>query len=216
MLLRRKLCVAVLVAAVLLLMLASQSIHRRHFLPMLIAPPHSRAPPIKTDSEVKPTEPPAIINPNPPIKAQAAQEERKEEEENTRKDQPVHDVQKQQRQCGCLASCVSELGGSEWFSRRYDPQQDPLLREDISSVDPAALQWWLGLQRSGGDVTLEEVMSQMFQVIPPKPGHQAPPLTLSQLCGCWQLWEPASVPPWRADQFPQLCDPDEQGADSRV
>lgn len=48
-------------------------------------------------AEVKPTEPPAIKNLFPPIKAQVAQEERKEEEENATKDQPVHNVQNQQR-----------------------------------------------------------------------------------------------------------------------
>uniref|UniRef100_A0A8C8DF45 CMP-N-acetylneuraminate-beta-galactosamide-alpha-2,3-sialyltransferase 2 n=1 Tax=Oryzias sinensis TaxID=183150 RepID=A0A8C8DF45_9TELE len=47
------------------------------------------------------------------------------------------------RQCGCSGSCVSELGGSDWFSKRYDPKQEPLLAENISGVEPAALQWWL-------------------------------------------------------------------------
>ncbi|XP_078802821.1 ST3 beta-galactoside alpha-2,3-sialyltransferase 8 isoform X2 [Oryzias latipes] len=168
MLLRRKLCAAVLVAAVLLLMLASQSIHRRHFLPMLMAPPITQAPPISTNFEIKPTEPPAIMKLNPPIKILAEQEEQqKEKEDNATKDQPVLYVQNQQRQCGCSGSCVSELGGSDWFRKRYDPKQEPLLAENISGVEPAALQWWLGLQRSGGDVTLEDVMSQMFQVISP-------------------------------------------------
>lgn len=45
MLLRRKVCVAVVIAAILFLMLASQSIQKRHFLPLSITLPISRATP---------------------------------------------------------------------------------------------------------------------------------------------------------------------------
>uniref|UniRef100_UPI003AAB90A0 ST3 beta-galactoside alpha-2,3-sialyltransferase 8 n=1 Tax=Centroberyx gerrardi TaxID=166262 RepID=UPI003AAB90A0 len=71
------------------------------------------------------------------------------------------------RQCGCADSCISDLGGSDWFSRHYDPQQQPVLHNTGNKMDADALGWWLGLQRSNDDQTLEKVMSKMFQVISP-------------------------------------------------
>ena len=50
MLLRRKVCVAVVIAAILFLMLASQSIQKRHFLPLSITPAISRATPISKEA----------------------------------------------------------------------------------------------------------------------------------------------------------------------
>lgn len=79
-------------------------------------------------------------------------------QENTRDDT---------RHCGCSESCISDLRGSDWFRERYDPKQQPILRDTDKNFDPEALKWWLGLQRSGDDQTLEEVMSDMFQVISP-------------------------------------------------
>uniref|UniRef100_A0A672ZVV4 CMP-N-acetylneuraminate-beta-galactosamide-alpha-2,3-sialyltransferase 2 n=1 Tax=Sphaeramia orbicularis TaxID=375764 RepID=A0A672ZVV4_9TELE len=69
--------------------------------------------------------------------------------------------------CGCSGSCISDLGGSDWFSQHYDPKQQPVLHEKDNNLDPDGLKWWLGLQRSGNDHTLEEVMAEMFRVISP-------------------------------------------------
>uniref|UniRef100_A0A3B4ZAB3 CMP-N-acetylneuraminate-beta-galactosamide-alpha-2,3-sialyltransferase 2 n=1 Tax=Stegastes partitus TaxID=144197 RepID=A0A3B4ZAB3_9TELE len=115
MLLRRKLCVALVIATILFLMLASQSIQRRHFLPLSLAPP-----------------------------------------------------------CSCPDSCVSDLDRSVWFSKRYDSKQQPILQEANNNFDQAALTWWLALQRSGNDQTLEKVMSELFRVISPPTGDFKP------------------------------------------
>ncbi|XP_035244548.1 ST3 beta-galactoside alpha-2,3-sialyltransferase 8 [Anguilla anguilla] len=66
--------------------------------------------------------------------------------------------------CGC-PSCVADAGRSEWFDRRYDPQQQPVLTAQNASLPPLTLKWWLGLQRSAGEPKTEEVIQKMFQVI---------------------------------------------------
>ncbi|XP_022076028.1 ST3 beta-galactoside alpha-2,3-sialyltransferase 8 [Acanthochromis polyacanthus] len=160
MLLRRKLCVVVVIAAILFLMLASQSIQRRHFLPVSA---NSRATPTDRGSVVAATAPPAVQNKKltlpPPITTRFEAQEKKEVKEEK--------SQYAQRPCSCLESCISDLDGSDWFSQRYDPEQQPILRETNNNFDPAALKWWLALQRSSKDQTLESVMSEMFQVISP-------------------------------------------------
>lgn len=160
MLLRRKLCVAVVTAAILFLMLASQSIQRGHFLPLSLALPISRATPTGRETVVEPTAPPADLTPDPPktpLLPRATQPKAKEK--------PEENSQHGLRSCGCTKSCISDLGGSDWFSRRYDPKQQPILRDTNNNFDPEALRWWMSLQRSGNDQSLEEVMSEMFKVI---------------------------------------------------
>ncbi|XP_044076853.1 CMP-N-acetylneuraminate-beta-galactosamide-alpha-2,3-sialyltransferase 2-like isoform X2 [Siniperca chuatsi] len=153
MLVRRKLCVAAVIAAIL--MLASQSIQRRHFPPLSLVTPIIWATPSGRET-VEPTAPPADLNPDPPS---TPQPEAKEE--------PLVTSKSVLRPCGCPVSCISDLGGSDWFSQRYDPKQQPVLQATNNNFDPDALRWWLGLQRSSNDQTLEEVMSKMFQVISP-------------------------------------------------
>uniref|UniRef100_A0A3B4WZW5 CMP-N-acetylneuraminate-beta-galactosamide-alpha-2,3-sialyltransferase 2 n=1 Tax=Seriola lalandi dorsalis TaxID=1841481 RepID=A0A3B4WZW5_SERLL len=129
MLLRRKLCVAVVTAAILFLMLASQSIQRRHFLPLSLSPPTIRAKPTSRETG--------------------------------------------EESCGCSDSCISDMGSSSWFSLRYDPKQQPILRDTNKNFDPDALRWWL---------TLEEVMSKMFQVISPPTVDLRPLPSLCRSC----------------------------------
>lgn len=156
------------IAAILFLMLASQSIQRRHTLTLSLAPPNSRATPTGRETVVKLTAPPADLNPEltppPPIttKSEADREEEEEEEE-----EPIENSQYNLRPCGCSESCISDLEGSDWFSQRYDPKQQPVLQKSQNNFNPDALTWWLALQRSGNDQTLEEVMSAMFHVISP-------------------------------------------------
>ncbi|KAI3369786.1 hypothetical protein L3Q82_024598 [Scortum barcoo] len=167
MLVRRKLCVAVLTAAILFLMLASQSIHRRNFLPLsLVARPISRATPTGRETVVEHTAPPAVLPPQPtpdpprtpppPITTQPESEE-----------EFLDDSQYKERSCGCTESCVSDLGGSDWFRQRYDPKQQPILQRTDNKFDSASLSWWLNLQRSGNDQRLQDVMLKMFDVISP-------------------------------------------------
>lgn len=47
------------------------------------------------------------------------------------------------RSCGCIESCVSDLGSSNWFQQRYDPMQQPVIRNTNTIIDPDALRWWL-------------------------------------------------------------------------
>ncbi|KAF7643735.1 hypothetical protein LDENG_00234370, partial [Lucifuga dentata] len=138
MLFRRKVCVAVVIAAILFLMLASQSIQRRHSLYLSVATPLSWA---------------------TPTRGKSSRESARAEPNGRSPDEP--------RLCGCTDSCISDLRGSDWFSRHYDPQQQPVLHDASSDLDSDALQWWLSLQRSSKDQTLEEVLSEMFQVISP-------------------------------------------------
>ncbi|KAI4827272.1 hypothetical protein KUCAC02_030681 [Chaenocephalus aceratus] len=163
MLLRKKLCVALMITALLFLMLASQGIPKRHFpsLPLTLQL-ISWTTPTGRETVVDHTVPPADPTPDPsrtplaPIITQPKAKER-----------PLKMSQSNPRLCGCTESCISELGGSDWFSRRYDPKQQAVLRDTDNNLDPQALAWWLSLQRAGNDQTLEKVMSDMFKVISP-------------------------------------------------
>ncbi|KAM3620961.1 uncharacterized protein V6R79_004147 [Siganus canaliculatus] len=157
MMLRRKVCVAVVIAAILFLMLASQSIQRRHFLPLSVGPPIHQATPPNRDTVAGPSAPPAGLTPESRTLRPSA---------TTSPPEAQADPLEDSRPCGCTESCVSEVGGSDWFRSRYDPQQQPVLRQTTTNLDPEALRWWLGLQQSGSGRSLEEVMSDMFQIIP--------------------------------------------------
>ncbi|XP_023271882.1 CMP-N-acetylneuraminate-beta-galactosamide-alpha-2,3-sialyltransferase 2-like [Seriola lalandi dorsalis] len=178
MLLRRKLCVAVVTAAILFLMLASQSIQRRHFLPLSLSPPTIRAKPTSRETVIEVTAPPADLTPDPPETPPPPITTQPESEG----EEPVDNSQHDPRSCGCSDSCISDMGSSSWFSLRYDPKQQPILRDTNKNFDPDALRWWLGLQRSGNDQTLEEVMSKMFQVISPPTVDLRPLPSLCRSC----------------------------------
>ncbi|XP_061840714.1 ST3 beta-galactoside alpha-2,3-sialyltransferase 8 [Nerophis lumbriciformis] len=149
---KRKLYVVVVIAAVLLLMLASQSIQKRHFLSLYLDTPPSLAT-SSGKSFRRETAPPNGVSAThvPPSAA--------------RHEVPIKNSEVVPRPCSCSQSCVSDLGASDWFSHRYDPQQQPFLQDSNMSLDPDALQWWLSLQRAGNDQSLQDVMSQMFKVI---------------------------------------------------
>lgn len=153
------------IAAILFIMLASQRIQTRHFLHLPLALPISRATPTDREAGVEPTAPPAVLIPDPPRTPTppppiTTQPEAKKELSMAK------GTRYRKRSCSCIESCVSDTGISEWFSQRYDSKQQPVLRKDGTNFDPDSLKWWLGLQRSGDDRSLEEVMSEMFKVIP--------------------------------------------------
>ncbi|KAM7401690.1 hypothetical protein PAMP_016986 [Pampus punctatissimus] len=161
MLSRRKLCVVVLTAAILFLMLASQSIQRRHFLSLSLATPISQTKPSGDDSSTE------IVDESTVSTADKSPELYPDSPRITTPPSTVQlEAKDDMRHCGCSDSCISDLKGSDWFSQRYDPKQQPILRE-TNSFDPDALKWWLGLQRSGNNQTLEQVISDMFQVVSP-------------------------------------------------
>ncbi|XP_071351262.1 ST3 beta-galactoside alpha-2,3-sialyltransferase 8 [Trachinotus anak] len=179
MLFRRKVWVAVLIVAILFLMLASQNSQKRHFLPQSLSPPTFRATPANMDTVVELTAPPADLTPDPPGKPHTPPPIM-----NKAKFQrgPADDSQYDSRSCGCPKDCISDVTSSDWFSQRYDPRQQPILRDTNNNFDQDALRWWLGLQRSGNDHTLEEVMSKMFQVISPPTVDHRPHPSLCRLC----------------------------------
>ncbi|XP_056885710.1 ST3 beta-galactoside alpha-2,3-sialyltransferase 8 [Takifugu flavidus] len=151
MLLRKKVCAA-LIVAILFLMLASHSIQRRHFLPLSLTLPIIQATPTNWE-RAEPTTPPIDLAPIPPSTPRPPRILEPE------------DVQHKLRTCGCIESCISDFGGSNWFQQRYDKTQEPVLRTN-SIMDPDALKWWLHLQQSGNDRTPEDIMAEMFKVIP--------------------------------------------------
>uniref|UniRef100_A0A3Q0S303 CMP-N-acetylneuraminate-beta-galactosamide-alpha-2,3-sialyltransferase 2 n=1 Tax=Amphilophus citrinellus TaxID=61819 RepID=A0A3Q0S303_AMPCI len=167
MIVRRNTCVAIVIAAILFLMIASQRIQRRYFLSQSgvpLSPLSGQAPPNQTPELI----PPHLIKP----------EEREEdtEEEDVAKvmDSACPAIPRSDccvsycfRVCGCSDSCISGLNRSEWFKQRYNDAQQPILQDTGNTFDPDALSWWLSLQRSRNDQTLENVMSKMFQVIAP-------------------------------------------------
>ncbi|TDH14361.1 hypothetical protein EPR50_G00035340 [Perca flavescens] len=171
MLFRRKLWVALMITVILFL--ASQSIRRRLFLPLSLALPTSR------ETVVEPTAPSADPTPDPPRTPPPPSTTQPEAEEK-----PVENSQYDLRSCACTESCISDLGGSEWFSRRYDPKQQPVLQDpnNNNNFDPEALRWWLSLQRSGNDHTLKEVMLDMFKVISPPTVDFRPPSSRCRSC----------------------------------
>lgn len=168
MLFRKKIYVVGVIAAILFLMLASQSIQRRNFLPLSMTLPISRATPTEKEKVVEATVRPADPTPDPPrtprpleiqLLPKPTQPEAKKE--------PVEVSQDSQRSCGCVESCVSDLEGSDWFKQRYDPKQQPIIRDTNNNFDPEGVKWWLSLQRSGKDPTLEKLISELFQIISP-------------------------------------------------
>lgn len=83
--------------------------------------------------------------------------------------------------CGC-PTCVSDLGRSDWFDGIYDRYQRPYLINGDNKVDPDALKWWLRLQGSSGNDTLEEVMHKMFSVFSSPQEDWAPQQTRCRTC----------------------------------
>ncbi|XP_026202841.1 ST3 beta-galactoside alpha-2,3-sialyltransferase 8 [Anabas testudineus] len=151
MLLRKRLYPAVVAVMLLFLILASQRFQERTFLPRPSAPSTGEAGPTWRETVAEPTAPPPVLTPAPKLEA---------------KKEPV-DSQFELRSCGCSESCISDVEGSAWFSKRYDPKQQPILRQKNNDFDPDALRWWLALQQATNDQTMEKVISDMFRVISP-------------------------------------------------
>ncbi|XP_005917875.1 ST3 beta-galactoside alpha-2,3-sialyltransferase 8 isoform X2 [Maylandia zebra] len=169
MIVRRKACVALVIAAILFLMIASQSIQRRYFLLQPAAPPrgHSTSSGRMTAEFTGPISgqaPPYLKPEQIPTEEEMVEEEIDEEEEEM---VIQEQLMKNAKLCGCSDACISDNNGSKWFSQRYDAKQQPIIKETGNNFDSDALQWWLSLQRAGNDQSLEEVISKMFQVISP-------------------------------------------------
>ncbi|XP_039861010.1 ST3 beta-galactoside alpha-2,3-sialyltransferase 8 isoform X2 [Simochromis diagramma] len=172
MIVRRKACVALVIAAILFLMIASQSIQRRYFLlqPAALPRGHSASSGRMTAEFTGPIsgQAPPYLKPEQ-IPFGPTEEEMVEEENDEEEEEMViqEQLMKNAKLCGCSDACISDNNGSKWFSQRYDAKQQPIIKETGNNFDSDALQWWLSLQRAGNDQSLKEVISKMFQVISP-------------------------------------------------
>lgn len=161
MLVKRKLWVIVVIAAIVFLMLATQTMHRRHFSLSL----DSQAE-LFTDETLMES-----VHPSDDANDEVSREEVKPEQVPDRKpsgegDANAVEERVAQRPCGCPKSCVSEVDGFEWFGKHFDPNQEPVVRKS-NNFEPDALKWWLSLQRSSPDHTIHEIIAKMFTVVSP-------------------------------------------------
>lgn len=69
------------------------------------------------------------------------------------------------RACSC-AKCISEKGVSAWFDKRFNSSAQPLLTAKDDNLPQPALSWWLALQQSHIDVKVNEVVAEVFAVLP--------------------------------------------------
>ncbi|KAM8868597.1 ST3 beta-galactoside alpha-2,3-sialyltransferase 8 [Synchiropus picturatus] len=165
MLIKRKLWVIVVIAAIIFLMLATQTMHRRHFSVSSVSQ-------VELNTEETVREAGALPKVGPQAVTdidQASYEKEKPEEmvdEKPEGEDNADLLEENERPCGCPNSCMSDMDGFDWFGKRYDPNQEPIVRE-TNNFEPEALKWWLGLQRSGTDQTIHEVIDKMFTVISP-------------------------------------------------
>ncbi|KAM9408955.1 ST3 beta-galactoside alpha-2,3-sialyltransferase 8 [Pholidichthys leucotaenia] len=166
MIVRKKLCVALAIVAIVFLAIATQSIQSRNLL--LLALPNSWN--TSTDKGAVVKDAVLSAEQKPPLHPTMTEEEEKEEES-------IGNL----GSCGCPDKCVSDLEESEWFSQRYDPEQQPILQQSGNNFDPDALSWWLTLQHSSNQ-NLQEVMSKMFQVISPPTMDFKPTATRCRSC----------------------------------
>lgn len=69
------------------------------------------------------------------------------------------------RACSCT-KCISEKGVSAWFDKRFNSSAQPLLTAKDDNLPQPALSWWLALQQSHIDVKVNEVVAEVFAVLP--------------------------------------------------
>ncbi|KAK6471705.1 CMP-N-acetylneuraminate-beta-galactosamide-alpha-2,3-sialyltransferase 2-like [Huso huso] len=69
------------------------------------------------------------------------------------------------RACSCT-KCISEKGVSAWFDKRFNSSTQPLLTAKDDNLPQPALSWWLALQQSHIDVKVNEVVAEVFAVLP--------------------------------------------------
>ncbi|XP_071770373.1 CMP-N-acetylneuraminate-beta-galactosamide-alpha-2,3-sialyltransferase 1-like [Centroberyx gerrardi] len=162
MLLQRILHITLVVGVFLVLMLASQTVQRRHFLPTRGAGSGKTGASPPTPSVAQPQGGGPQAGQAEPARPQAGGAE-------PVLPKPMAPALIAQRPCGCANPCISDLGLSDWFSKRYNPQQPLILNTTDNKLTGDAIKWWLvRTETSGQDKQpLEEVISQMFQIIPP-------------------------------------------------
>ncbi|XP_067887483.1 CMP-N-acetylneuraminate-beta-galactosamide-alpha-2,3-sialyltransferase 1-like [Heterodontus francisci] len=69
------------------------------------------------------------------------------------------------KQCKC-SSCLSELGISEWFDKRYSPIMYPILTKSNNTIPEQSYKWWLRLQHEKNPSDINIVMKELFKLFP--------------------------------------------------
>uniref|UniRef100_UPI00398F8446 CMP-N-acetylneuraminate-beta-galactosamide- alpha-2,3-sialyltransferase 1-like n=1 Tax=Pristiophorus japonicus TaxID=55135 RepID=UPI00398F8446 len=69
------------------------------------------------------------------------------------------------RECRC-SHCVSELGVSEWFDRRYNPNMYPILTKSNYTIPEASYKWWQSLQHEKNPTNISTVLKELFEFFP--------------------------------------------------
>ncbi|XP_078397076.1 CMP-N-acetylneuraminate-beta-galactosamide-alpha-2,3-sialyltransferase 1-like isoform X1 [Cetorhinus maximus] len=69
------------------------------------------------------------------------------------------------RKCKC-DHCVSELGESEWFDKRYIPTMYPILTKSNYMIPEESYKWWLRLQHENNPSNISSLMEELFNLFP--------------------------------------------------
>ncbi|XP_028853300.1 ST3 beta-galactoside alpha-2,3-sialyltransferase 8 [Denticeps clupeoides] len=136
MLLKKKVCLAILLFCILVIVIVTHTMQKGSILPVAVVASvwlHESSRPNQTQTLFS-----AASKPSAPVLTP-------------------------KRACSC-SSCVAERGASDWFDERFDHEQQPYLKSVDDSIDPLSLKWWLALQRSE-KIRIENVLEKMFQVI---------------------------------------------------
>ncbi|XP_067834726.1 CMP-N-acetylneuraminate-beta-galactosamide-alpha-2,3-sialyltransferase 1-like [Heptranchias perlo] len=67
--------------------------------------------------------------------------------------------------CKC-SHCVSELGVSEWFDRRYISIMYPILTKSNYTIPKGTYNWWMKLQNVRNPANISILMKQLFELFP--------------------------------------------------
>lgn len=146
MILRRKVCLGALLGGILFFMIATHTIQKGAILPAYIA--------ASIGSTERMAEVPTTRTPTTTATTTAT-------------------TPSQVHTCNC-PTCLADSGMSEWFDQHFDPKQQPYLISEENNLDPDSLKWWMRLQGSNHDTTLEEIIPKMFSVFSSPPADWAP------------------------------------------
>ncbi|XP_051879724.1 CMP-N-acetylneuraminate-beta-galactosamide-alpha-2,3-sialyltransferase 1-like [Pristis pectinata] len=69
------------------------------------------------------------------------------------------------KQCSC-SRCVSELGVSEWFDKRYTSDMIPILMKSDKTIPEKSYNWWKRLQSNKNAPNIGIVLEQLFELFP--------------------------------------------------
>ncbi|XP_065705976.2 CMP-N-acetylneuraminate-beta-galactosamide-alpha-2,3-sialyltransferase 2-like [Patagioenas fasciata] len=64
------------------------------------------------------------------------------------------------------ARCTAGANSSAWFHTRYDAAMGPLLTGAAHELSPDVVRWWLTLQGHPNGIQLQDIIQQLFTVLP--------------------------------------------------